>query len=249
MHGRHSLIALTLALTATTGGVAHAAPTATLGASATLLSQPKGGQWAIGLGTSAAFAMPDGSQPPPVRHMQIRFPQGKANWDRFPACSQARLEQRKDPDGCPAGSRIGKGTSTVWARPIVEDPIPATIDVFNGARSGSGRTLLFLARTTQPISTQIVLKGVLRRTTGAYGFRLDVDVPRIQTIPGSPDAAVVAFSTLVQARRRGVSYLEAPRSCPRAGLPFAGTFTFSDGSTARAGARIPCTLSSVPARR
>jgi len=247
MQGRLSLISLTVALTAVAGvGVAHAAPTATLGASATLLSQPKGGEWAIGLGTAATFTMPDGSQPPPVRRMQFRFPRGNANWDRFPACNPARLEQRKDPDGCPAGSRIGKGTSTVWARPIVEDPIPATIDVFNGPRSGSGRTLLFLARTTRPISTQMVLRGVLRRTTGKYGFRLDVDVPRIQTVPGAPDASIVALTTVVQARRRGISYLEAPRTCPRTGLPFAGTFTFSDGSSASAGARISCTLTSVP---
>jgi hypothetical protein len=248
MHGRLSLTLTTVGLLAATAGVAQAAPTATLGASATLLSQPKGGQWAIGLGTSAAFAMPDGSQPPPVRKMVIRFPQGKANWDRFPACSQTRLEQRKAPDGCPSGSRIGRGTSIVSAKPIVEDPITATIDVFNGAKSGSGRTLLFLARTTTPISTQMVLKGVLRRTTGKYGFRLDVDVPRIQTVPGAPDASIVSFTTLVQARRRGVSYLEAPRTCPGAGLPFAGTFTFEDGSSASAGARIPCTLTSVPAR-
>src|SRR3954470_17793322 len=189
---RASLIAAgALLAVAAAAGPAQAAPTATLDASVTLLSQPLNRPWAVGLGTSMAFANPDGSQPSPVRQIHLRFPPGKANWTAFPACDQQRLEQRKDPDGCPAGSRIGKGTSTVWARPIVADPIPARIDVFNGPASGSGRVLLFLARTSGAINTQMVLRGVLRRTTGKYGFDLVVDVPRIQTIPNSPDASVV----------------------------------------------------------
>jgi hypothetical protein len=246
MHGRISLL-LAPAAFAALAPAAHAAPTATLSAAVTLLQQPVGQPWSIGLATGAAFANPDGSQPPPVQHMRISFPPGKANWDKFPACDPAKLEQRKAPDGCPAGSRIGNGQSTVWARPIVADPIPVSIDVFNGPSAGkSARTLLILARATQPISTQIILRGTLRRTTGRYGFQLDVPVPKIQTIPGSPDASVVAFSTLVQARRRGVSYLEAPRTCPRAGLPLAGIFDFADGSKASTAAKIPCTLNSVP---
>jgi hypothetical protein len=92
----------------------------------------------------------------------------------------------------------------------------------------------------------MVLRGVLRKTTGRYGFDLDVAVPQIPTIPGSPDASVVSLNTLVQARRRGVSYLEAPRTCPAKGFPVAGTFDFADGSSTTSSARIPCTLVSVP---
>jgi hypothetical protein len=245
MHGRISLI-LAAAAFAALAPAANAAPTAALSAAVTLLQQPKGKLWQIGLGTGAAFANPDGSQPSPVRRMHFRFPPATANWDRFPACDQAKLEQRKAPDGCPAGSRIGSGSSVVWARPIVADPIPVTIDVFNGKPVGKARELLFLARSTGAISTQMVLRGVLRRTTGRFGFDLDVVIPPIPTIPGSPDASVVSLTTNVQARRRGVSYLEAPRTCPHAGFPVAGSFDFADGSTANSSARIPCTLLSVP---
>src|SRR4051812_26966111 len=108
MHGRLSLLAAGAVL-AVAASPAHAAPNATLGAAVTLISQPANAPWSIGLGTSVAFANPDGTQPSPVRTMQFRFPPGKANWTKFPACDQARLEERKDPDGCPAGSRIGKG--------------------------------------------------------------------------------------------------------------------------------------------
>src|SRR3954468_4248836 len=171
MHGRISLTLAGAALAALAAAPsAGAAPTASLTSVVNLLQQGKSGAWQIGLGTGAAFANPDGSQPSPVRRMRFKFPPGKANWTKFPACDQAKLEQRKAPDGCPAGSRIGKGTSVVWVRPIVADPIPVTIDVFHGKPVGKGRELLFLARANQPISTQIVLRGVLRRITGRFGF-------------------------------------------------------------------------------
>jgi hypothetical protein len=226
---------------------ASAAPTTTLTVSATLLSQPKGKPWQIGVGVAVTIANPDGSQPSPLRHLQIKFPRGaKTNFGAFPACSQKRLEARKSPDGCPAASRIGKGTAKVSAIPIFPDPVVGTIDVFNGPRKGRGRTLLFLARSTTPISVQFVFSGTLRPATGRFGYILDVDVPRIPTIPGVPDAAPVAFETLVQARRGGISYIDAPTSCPKAGLPFQGTFTFADGSTSTAAAHIGCTLTSTP---
>src|SRR3954468_3517695 len=247
MHGRISLTLAGAALAAlAVAPSAGAAPTASLTSAVNLLQQGKNGAWQIGLGTGAAFTNPAGSQPSPVRRMRFKFPPGKANWTKFPACDKAKLEQAKAPDGCPAGSRIGKGTSVVWARPIVADQIPVTVDVFNGKAVGSARELLFLARSTGAISTQMVLRGVLRKTTGRFGFELDVAVPPIPTIPGSPDASVVSLNTLVQARRRGVSYLEAPRTCPTAGFPVAGTFDFADGSASSASARIPCTLVSVP---
>jgi hypothetical protein len=247
MHGRISLIVVGAAAAALAPAApAAAAPTATLTSVVNLLQQGSSGAWQIGLGTGVTFANPDGSQPSPVKRMRFKFPPGKANWTKFPACDRAKLEQAKAPDGCPAGSRIGKGTSVVWARPIVADAIPVIVDVFNGKAVGSGRELLFLARSQGAISTQMVLRGVLRRTSGRFGFDLDVAVPPIPTIPGSPDASVVSLNTLVQARRRGVSYLEAPRTCPTKGFPVSGTFDFADGSSTTSSARIPCTLVSVP---
>src|SRR3954467_10178535 len=185
MHGRISLTLAVAAAFAAFAPAASAAPTATLTSAVNLLQQGSNGAWQIGLGTGAAFTNPDGSQPSPVRRMRFKFPPGKANWTKFPACDRAKLEQAKAPDGCPAGSRIGKGTSVVWARPIVADQIPVTVDVFNGKAVGSTRELLFLAPSTGAISTQMVLGGVLRKTTGRFGFELDVAVPPIPTIPGS----------------------------------------------------------------
>lgn len=247
MHGRVTLSLLAVALSLVAAAPAAAAPTATLSITTTLLDQPPGRSWAIGLGTAVTIANPDGSQPPPLKRFQVRFPAGaKTNFSAFPACSPKRLAARRAPDGCPAGSHIGTGTSLVSAKPIFAAPIVAKVDVFNGPPKGAGRTLLFLARTTTPVNQQLVFTGSLQRTTGRFGYVLTVNVPRIPTLTGQPDASVVAFDTTVQARRGRISYLEAPTRCPAAGLPFQGAFSFADGSTATAAAHLSCTLKSTP---
>ena len=247
MHGRVTLSLVSLTAALGLAAPALAAPTAKLTVTTTLLDQPAGRPWAIALGTAVTIANPDGSQPPSLKRFQISFPRGaKTNFGSFPACQQKRLEQRKAPDGCPSGSRIGSGTSSVSAQPIFAAPIIAKVDVFNGVKRGNARQLLFLARTTAPVNQQLVFTGLLKPATGRYGYVLTVDVPRIPTLPGQPDASVVAFETTVQARRGKISYLEAPTRCPRAGLPFAAAFTFTDGSTAAAAAHIGCTITSTP---
>ena len=251
MHGRTAL-ALALAggaLAAPAGALA--AQTPTLIAGATLLDQPAGRPWAIGLDVEAAIATADGSQPSALKRLQVKFPHATLNANDFATCRLSRLEARKGVDGCPAGSRIGRGDTQVMARPLFPDPIPATIDVFNGQARKGGRQVLFLARTTSGLSVQLVFAGMLKKVSGGpYGFTLDVPLPRIPTIPPFADASVVGFTVHVEARKRKggqrVSYIEAPTRCPKGGLPFLGTFSFADGSRATSSARISCTLTSEP---
>lgn len=88
-----------------------------------------------------------------------------------------------------------------------------------------------------------MLEGRLAPTRGRFGYRLTMGLPTINTIPGSAPAAIDHFDVTVGARRRGRSYLEAPRSCPRGGLPFAGRFGYADGTSSSAVATISCTPS------
>src|SRR3954453_15026736 len=203
MPGRTAL-ALALALAAVGAPAsALADQTSTLSAGATLLDQPKGRPWAIGLDVKAAIATADGSQPSQLNKLQVKFPHATVNSDDFGSCQLGKLEARKGVDGCPAGSRIGKGDAQVMARPLFPDPIPATIDVFNGQAKNGGRQILFLARTTSGLSVQLVFAGVLKKVSGGpYGFTLDVPIPRIPTVPPFDDASVVGFTIHVQARKR-----------------------------------------------
>lgn len=252
MH-RRTVLALALAagaLAAPAGALADQTSTLTTGA--TLLDQPKGRPWAIGLDVNAAIATADGSQPSQLQKLQIKFPHATVNASDFTGCQLSKLQARKGADGCPGGSRIGKGEAQVMARPLFADPIPATIDVFNGQTKNGGRQILFLARTTNGLDVQLVFAGALKKVSGGpYGFTLDVPLPRIPTIPGVADASVVGFTVHVEARKRKsgqkVSFIEAPTTCPKGGLPFLGTFSFADGSSGTSASKISCTLTSQPA--
>src|SRR2546430_2538472 len=107
---RPTALALALALAgAALPAAATASQTSTLTAGATLLDQPKGQPWAIGLDVGAQIATPDGSQPSALQRMRVEFPRATINSDAFATCQLKRLEGRKGIDGCPTGSRIGSG--------------------------------------------------------------------------------------------------------------------------------------------
>ena len=250
------VLALVLAVAAAAAlavpAAASAAQTSTLSAGATLLDQPAGRPWAIGLDVNAAITTADGLQPSQLQRLVVKFPHATVNAGDFATCQLTRLEARKGPDGCPGGSHIGTGLAHVQADKLFPAPIQATLDVFNGQAKNGGRQLLFLARTSGGLSVQLVFAGLLKKVSGGpYGYTLDVAIPKIPTIPGFQDASVVGFNVHVAARKRlhgkRISFLEAPTSCPNGGLPFLGTFSFADGSTANSAAKISCTLTSTPA--
>lgn len=239
-----------LALTAALAGLPSAAPAATgpmtsqLDVGAQLLRQPVGRPWSIALLLGAAFAMPDGSPVSPVKNMVIRFPHATVNDGRFPTCSAAHLTAL-GPNGCAAGSKIGTGTAVADARPLVPFAIPADLTIFNGPKVGKARHLSILV-ITRKLDITLVLDGVLRRARGRYGFALTLPVPRLPTLTGARDAGIASFQVRIKAFRHGISYIEAPRSCPSGGLPFDGLFSFADGTSAHQSSAISCTLMGSP---
>ena len=235
------LLAASILATGALSSGAHAAPVGvTLDVGAQLLRQPPGRAWAIGLDVGAAFTAVDGGKPPALTRAVLRFPHATLNAGRFPTCSLTRLKA-KGPDGCPAGSRIGTGTSVIDARPIVMDPLDATLTLFNGPRHGAARHLEMRAFVPS-IGYTLDLDATLRRLSGRYGYALTLTIPPIQTLTGLPDVSIDSFAVTVRAVRGGISFVEAPRSCPAGGLPFAGTFDFAGGASVQAASAISCTL-------
>jgi hypothetical protein len=240
---RRLIVTTALAAALLPAAAAHASQTAALDVSAELLNQPVGRPWAINLGTSVTVSTPDGGPPSPLKTIDIHFPKATLNDRRFPSCDVDRLE-RLGPKGCPKGSHIGTGTAQADVRPLLDFPIDVDIDVYNGPRRNGGRILIFDSLARQ-VSVQLFLQGTLRKVSGRYGYQLKLAIPKISTIPGANDAAISKFDVKVGARRGGRSFLEAPRSCPRSGLPFAGTFGYADGTSSSTTATISCTLRST----
>jgi hypothetical protein len=87
------------------------------------------------------------------------------------------------------------------------------------------------------------MPGTLKRTSGRYGWVLDLPVPRIMTVGEENDAAITSFEVKVGGvGRRKVPFIEAPTSCAQPGWPFLGTFAYADGASGSSAATIPCLL-------
>jgi hypothetical protein len=205
---------------------------------AELVRQQAGGKpWIVNLSLGAHLGSSDGSVPSPVNHMVFQFTRGaKVHPEAFGTCTLQILHD-KGPNGCPASSRLGNGTATANA---LETDFPATIDVFNGPKAGKGRKLLIYARA---LGTVIIpLEGTLTKTSGKFGWKLDLPIGRIRTV-GDNDAAILDFQVKVGGLGRGkVPFIEAPTACAKPGWPFLGTFTYADGTTGTSSAIINCLL-------
>lgn len=230
------------ALAAVAAPVALAADhTQQLNIGAELVRQQKGGRpWIVNLSLGANLGMSDNSVPAPVNHMVFQFTRGaQVHPEAFATCT-APVLQEKGPMGCPQKARLGGGRAV--ANALMTD-FPADVTVFNGPKAGSGRKILIYARALQTVV--ILLEGTLTRTSGKYGFKLDVPVGRIRTV-GDNDAAITLFDVTVGGTGKGgVPFIEAPTSCTRPGWPFFSSFTYADGSSGTSAATIPCQLKAI----
>jgi hypothetical protein len=240
--GRRALALTALSALGATGALAApsamADHTQRLDIGAELVRQQSGGKpWIVNLSLGAHLGSTDGTNPAPVNHMVFQFTKGaKVHPEAFGTCTMRTL-QDKGPAGCPKDSRLGDGTATANA---LETDFAATIDVFNGPKVGNGRKLLVYARALGTVV--IPLEGTLTKTSGKYGWKLDLPIGRIRTV-GDNDAAILDFQVRVGGvGRKKVPFIEAPTSCAKPGWPFFGTFTYADGTTGTSSAIINCLL-------
>jgi hypothetical protein len=135
-------------------------------------------------------------QPAPLVREVLTFERG-ARFDgkRFKRCKLARL-QAKGPAGCSKKSRIGTGTGTGSAKPII-DNVNAKLTLFNGERR-AGRDSIYIF-VLPDIGPTFVVVGTLRKKSGRY--MLDFRVPAIKTLPLAPDAAVTSVRTRTPVKR------------------------------------------------
>jgi hypothetical protein len=168
-------------------------------------------------------------------------------------CSVAILEL-DGPAGCPSQSQMGYGTG------LVEVPFgPGTFreqartKIFM-ARVHEGHIgLLFFADGQSPISAQIVFYGLVLPAKSPFGGDLATTIPRVPTLPGAPNAAVVQLRSTIgplnltyyeHVRGKYLPYhphgIVLPPTCPHGGFRFAASFAFEDGAHTSAHATVPC---------
>jgi len=183
--------------------------------------------------------------PSPVRRAVLHFPAGlRLDIPKLRSCTVARLRAH-GASGCPARSRIGSGHALVESRTgsqtITEN---ITLQAFLGPPQNLRPTFAILAQGYTPIEERVVLKGTVLADSAPYGEELKMSIPPIPTLPNEPDASIATFSLTVgqskRRRARDANTVVVPSSCPIGGFPFAGEFTYADGSAGAALATTPC---------
>jgi len=183
--------------------------------------------------------------PSPVRRAVLRLPAGLTlDIPSLHSCSMARLEVR-GARGCPRQSEIGTGQALVeanlGAQPITET---ATLRAFLGPPENLQPTFEIFAQGYTPIGQEMVLTATALPDRPPYGEQLVMSIPPIPSIPPEPDASISSFSLTIGSdsphRPRDANTILIPSSCPAGRFPFAGQFTYADGSAGSTLATVPC---------
>jgi hypothetical protein len=191
------------------------------------------------------FANPHGGVPAPLSRSTLRLPAGVTlEVPRLRSCSAARLRARGI-GGCPAASAIGHGQALVEARAgsqtISEN---VSLWVFLGPLHNLQPSIEVLGHGYTPFDEQVVLNGTMLPAQAPYGEALALSIPPIPTLALEPDASIVTLSLVIGARVAGnaldVNQVRLPSSCPQGGFPFAGEFTYADGSSGTSLTTVAC---------
>jgi hypothetical protein len=228
---------------------ASAAPTVVF--SPTVIPIPKfpgtGNILGAGAGVEAKFSIngteSTGGVPSQLRKVVVDLPTGtKINPNGFTKCAASTLEA-SGPEGCPKSSIASPvGHATVEA-PIggTTVAVTATLQAFLSPNGG----LNFYANSSAPISAQIISVGAFVSAEAGYGPKIVVEVPAIPTVPGAPNASIVAIDVKVGAAlkkgKKVVSYGTLPSKCTKSkGLRWKTELTFESGETSTALAKTVC---------
>lgn len=207
------------------GGAAYAAVAVTFKVS---VKPSKAGK-PTALNVSILSNDPAAEQPPIMNRIVIKLDgSAKFNPSKFKRCKLSAL-QAKGPKGCPSASKIGTGTGVGMAKPVVTDPVKATLTLFNGSRTGGKDTVYVYV--FPDLGPTFVTVGKVSKSGGK--FVLDFTVPAIKTLPSAPDASVVSVNTktpVKKARKGKKRYylIVAPKKC-KGSWKGSGSFYFRTG--------------------
>jgi hypothetical protein len=191
----------------------------------------------------------DGSLPSALTAIAFRYPPqlGLATSGLgLATCDPAKLGFY-GPKACPPNSIMGTGSALAkfQVSPEISEET-ASLALVAGPSQGGYMKLLIAATGSYPVLTRIVMSALL------LPGRLQFSVPLVAGIPEGPAVAVVRvhvklggnLTYYMRSHGRRVAYrprgIEMPKRCPRGGFRFSATFSFLDGTQARAQRVIRC---------
>lgn len=221
--------------------VANAETSATVTAS--LIPDRLGAKGALVL--SMGYSGGQAGVPSPVRRAVLRLPAGLGiDIPELRSCAVARL-RAIGPSGCPAQSEIARGQAVAEVHAgsqfLTEN---ISLWLFLGPLRGFEPTFEILGQGYTPFDERVVFTGTATSDHPPYGEDLVMSIPAIPTLPLEPDASILSMSLTIGTSNprhpRDADTVTVPRSCPTGGFPFAAEFTYLDGATGSATAKVPC---------
>jgi hypothetical protein len=189
------------------------------------------------------FAGDELGLPAPLQRAVVRFPAGMSlEIPHLRSCSVAQL-QNSGADECPRQSKLGGGHALVESHPASETIAEGVaLSAFLGPPNHLQPTLALLGEGTTPLAVRMVVSGAVLLDRAPYGEKLVMSIPPIATLPLEPDASIVDLSLTVGTKRHAhaANAIRVPSKCPAGGFPFAGEFTYADGSSGSATSAIRC---------
>jgi len=151
---------------------------------------------------------------------------GKYNGSKFPKCSLSALNS-KGPKGCPSGSKIGSGSGVGYAKPVVTDPVKASLTIFNGGNK------VFVYAFPDLGPTFVTVGDIIHKKDGPFDYTLDFKIPPIKTLPSAPDASVGTVDTntpkkIIKKGKKKLALIVTPKKC-KGTWKAEGDFHFATG--------------------
>jgi len=181
---------------------------------------------------------------PATAGFDLALPRGTVfNGAEFPQCPLPANQNEVATDRCDKGTRVGTGGAVIDARALgVQEPVVATMTVYNGAPNGTKPTLILIAKATvngQPLAAEINIEW----TRGRFSL--------FDPTPDTPLGLSYSFSsvnldvgailkTRLRGRRVAIPLFYTPRTCPRKGWVFSFNHTDANGGKIAAPDRQPC---------
>jgi hypothetical protein len=198
------------------------------------------------LTVAIGYSGPAGNVPAAVRRAVVELPDGLGIFppSRSRSCSRATLQAR-GPQGCPAFAKVGSGSALLGAHlGTLNLHEGAALTAWEGPPQGSNPTLEIAGQGLSPLEERVVVTGVLLPDNPPYGEKLVMSIPPVPTLPTEPYASVLRLALTLGSPRAvnngGAKLIRVPSRCPAGGFPFAASFTYADGSSGTASARVPC---------
>lgn len=188
----------------------------------------------------------DGTRPSPLRHAVIELDKhGHAETRGLEKCKKSKLvatttkQARKK---CP-GAIVGTGYGTALIELPESRPIEASsaITIFNAPEKDGNLTGIGHAYLNYPVPTTYLVEAELEEVHhGRYGYRIEVDLPRIAGGYGSPISGRIKIAK--KWTYKGMHLSVANARCADGRLQGKIELTFEDGTFLQGSAFKPCTI-------